>query len=278
MKMGTQVGSVVGQYALATGQCAVHRLEVLEGVYGAGTRALLRSAGARKGMRIADVGCGVGVVSRLLAVLTGFGGAVVGIDASKEQLEQARLQAEAAGLRNTLFVDADASSTGLPRDSFDMVYCRFLLLHLPNPEAALREMVALLKPGGILVCEDGDLTAAGSIPVTALNAFADLFGRLAPVRGVDYAISRRLYHMIAAEGMQSINIHIHQPAIAVGEPKSLLELSVREAGDAFVNAGLVDAFELQSVVAKMRHATEDPNVLALMPPMTQVWAMKPMVH
>ena len=60
------------------------------------------------------------------------------------------------------------------------------------------------------MCEDGDLTAAGSMPITALNAFANLFGRLAPIRGVDYSISRRLYHLIAAEGTENIQIHIHQ--------------------------------------------------------------------
>jgi hypothetical protein len=75
--------------------------------------------------------------------------------------------------------------------------------------------------------------------------------------------------------MKNIHIHIHQPAIAAGEPKSLLELSVREAGDAFVSAGLVKSSELQLILAKMRCATDDPNVLALMPPMTQVWAVKP---
>jgi 2-polyprenyl-3-methyl-5-hydroxy-6-metoxy-1,4-benzoquinol methylase len=273
--MQTQATSALGEYALATGQRAVHRLKVLEGVYGAGTRALLQSAGIQSGMRVADVGCGVGVVSRVLASLAGPRGSVVGIDASAEQVDEAKLQAAAGGFLNAFFVAADATNTGLPRASFDMVYCRFLLLHLPDPEAALREMVALLKPGGVLVCEDGDLIAAGSMPVTALNAFADLFGRLAPLRGVDYAVSRRLYHLIAAEGMQNIHIHIHQPAIAAGEPKSLIELSVREAGDAFVNGGLIEASELQSILAKMRRATEDPNVLALMPPMTQVWAIKP---
>jgi SAM-dependent methyltransferase len=263
-----------GEYALATGSRAVHRLKILDGVYGSGTRALLQRAGVKRGMRAADFGCGVGIVSQLIAIMIGPRGSVLGIDNSAGQVEQARLQAEVAGLRNATFIAADATQTGLPRGSFDVVYCRFLLLHLPDPEAALREMAALLKPGGMLVCEDGDLAAAGSVPFSALNAFAELFGQLGPLRGVDYSISRRLYHLVVQEGLKNVNIQIHQPAIASGAPKSLLELSVAEAGDAFVGAGLIDEPALESTLRNMRQANEDPNVLALMPPMTQVWGMK----
>jgi SAM-dependent methyltransferase len=263
-----------GEYALATGSRAVHRLKILDSVYGSGTRALLQRAGVKRGMRVADFGCGVGIVSRLIAIMIGPQGSVVGIDNSESQIEQARLLAEADGFRNATFIAADATQTGLPRGSFDMVYCRFLLLHLPDPEAALREMAALLKPGGTLVCEDGDLAAAGSVPFSALNAFAELFGQLGPLRGVDYSISRRLYHLVVQEGLRDVGVHIHQPAIASGAPKSLLELSVAEAGDAFVGAGLIDELTLECTLRNMRQANEDSNVLALMPPMTQVWGMK----
>jgi hypothetical protein len=125
-----------------------------------------------------------------------------------------------------------------------------------------------------LVCEDGDLTSAGSVPLSALSAFADLFGRLSPIRGVDYRISRRLYHLVLAAGFPHPNIHIHQPAIATGEGKSLLELSVVEASSAFLSAGLLSFEELQLTLERMREATTDPNVLALLPSMTQVWATK----
>src|SRR5262249_50759702 len=144
--------SLRGRYALATGQAAAHRLNLLHSLYGPGTRRLLLDAGLRRGMRAADLGCGVGMVTALLAYLVGPEGHVVGIDASAEQLDQARERAK-AGYTNTSFVQASATDTGLPPGSFDLVYCRFLLIHLAEPEQALREMRTLLKPNGILVCE-----------------------------------------------------------------------------------------------------------------------------
>jgi SAM-dependent methyltransferase len=262
-----------GPYVLATGEAAAYRLRLLHNLYGPGTRRVLLEAGLRPGMRVADLGCGVGMVTALLADLVGAHGHAVGIDASAAQLATARQRLRTCG--NASFVEGSATGTGLPRASFDLVYCRFLLIHLPEPERALREMRSLLKPGGILVCEDGDLTASGSEPPSALRAFADLFGRLGPRRGVDYTLGRRLFHMVAAAGFPTPEVTFNQPVRARGEEKRLLELSVAEAAPAFVGAGLITADELEDTLVEMRRLAEDESVVALMPRMAQVWARKP---
>ena len=92
-----------GPYVLATGEAAAYRLRLLHGLYGPGTPHLLLEAGLRRGMRVADLGCGVGTVTALLAELVGREGHVVGIDASGAQLDQARLQVNHGG-RNASFV------------------------------------------------------------------------------------------------------------------------------------------------------------------------------
>jgi SAM-dependent methyltransferase len=266
-----------GQYALATGVAAADRLRILHDLYGPGTRQVLLDAGVRPGMRVADVGCGVGMVTALLSELVGPAGHAVGIDASDAQVAEARTRL-GPGATTTSFVVASATDTGLPYVSFDLVYCRFLLIHLPDPEGAVREMRSLLKPGGVLVCEDGDLTSAGSEPPSALGAFADLWGRLGPVRGVDYTLGRRLFRMVLAAGFPAAEITFNQPVVAQGEGKRLLELSVAEAGPAFVAAGLITADELDHTLTEMRRLNADETVLALMPRMAQVWARKPAIQ
>jgi SAM-dependent methyltransferase len=262
-----------GRYVLATGEAADYRLRILHALYGPGTRRVLLEAGLNRGMRVADLGCGVGMVTALLADLVGSEGRVVGIDLSAAQLAQARVRAN--GSSNTRFVEASATDTGLPPASFDLVYCRFLLIHLTEPDRALREMRALLKPGGILVCEDGDLTTSGSEPPSVFGAFADLWGRLGPTRGVDYTLGRRLFHLVRAAGFPEPEVTFNQPVVARGETKRLLELSAAEAGPAFVEAGLITTAELDCTLLEMRRLNADENLLAVMPRMAQVWARKP---
>jgi SAM-dependent methyltransferase len=267
-------GASDGEYALATGVAAVRRLTMLHQVYAPSGRRLLLRAGLESGMKVADFGCGVGMVTRMLAEMVGPTGHVTGIDASAEQVEQAGKLCEAAGLRNVSFVEGDACATALPRNSFDLVYCRFLLLHLPDPASCLREMRDVLKPGGILVVEDGDLTSAVSIPSTALNAFADLFGRLGPARGLDYSMANNLPQLVRAAGFADPGIEIHQPVSLRGESRSLLKWSVEEAGNAFIDAGLISADHLERTLTSMQEAINDPDVMILAPRISQVWARK----
>jgi len=263
--MSSPIGAPSGAYSLATGEAAVRRLRMLHHVYSPAGRRILLQAGLTPGMQVADFGCGVGAVTRMLAEMVGPSGRVTAIDVSAAQLDQARGHCAAGGLANVTFVEASATASTLPRNSVDLAYCRFLLLHLTDPIACLQEMYAVLKPGGILVVEDGDLTAAGSVPPSAIGAFADLFARLGPTRGLDYALSRNLYHLVQAAGFPVVDIEIHQPALARGEARFLPKWSIDEAGPGCVAAGLITEDELRQILADMQRDTEDERVLILAP-------------
>jgi ubiquinone/menaquinone biosynthesis C-methylase UbiE len=265
----------VGEYSLATGEAAVRRLTALHRVYSPAGRRILLRAGLKPGMVAADFGCGVGATTRTLAEMVGPAGSVTGVDVSAAQLEQGRNLCKSDGITNAIFVEASATATDLPRNSFDLVYCRYLLLHLVDPSACLREMMEILKPGGTLVVEDGDLTSAGSTPPSSLQWFADLFGRLGPTRGLDYALANRLYHLVKAAGFPEPDIEIHQPAIARGEERFLLKWTIEEAASAFIAAGLVTADEMDKILADMDRDTKDLSILPLAPRMSIVWARKP---
>jgi len=130
------VDSSAGRYALSVGEAAERRLHAINDLLVPTTRRLLESAGSRRGMRVADIGCGVGSASMLLAELVGPDGSVVGVDLSLEQIGQARRLAASRGLTNCEFIQADAMATGLRLEKADLVYTRLLLIHLPDRHCA----------------------------------------------------------------------------------------------------------------------------------------------
>ena len=259
--------STHAEYSLATGSAAVRRLTALHSIYSPTGRRVLLQAGLKEGMKVADFGCGVGMMTRMLAEMVGQSGTVTGIDISAAQVKEASDICAKDGVRNVSFCEASACESGLPRASFDLAYCRFLLLHLPDPAACLQEMLEVLKPGGILVVEDGDLTSAMSQPPGAMNAFADLFGRLGPTRGLDYSMAKNLYSLVKAAGCLNINIEIHQPALMAGEGRYLLKWSVEEAAPSFIRAGLISEEDLARTLVEMQEQIDDPDVLILGPKM-----------
>jgi SAM-dependent methyltransferase len=263
-----------GEYSLATGAAAVRRLKALHEACSPVGRRVLLQAGLAPGMNVADFGCGIGAVTRMLAEMVGPTGHVTGIDVNADQLVEAARHCAEGGHKHVTFHESDACVTGLPRASFDLVYCRFLLLHLPDPAACLAEMRALLKPGGILVVEDGDLTSAHSVPSTAQDAFGDLFGRLGPTRALDYAMARNLYHLVKAAGFDDPEVEMHHPTMVRGVTRYLLKWSVEEAGPAFIGANLITKEELDQKLQEMQKAIDDPNVLIIGPLMVLVSARK----
>jgi SAM-dependent methyltransferase len=272
----TTTESAANPYVLEIGEAAAYRLSLLQRLYGPGTCEVLQAAGLCAGMRVADVGCGIGTVTALVGELVGQDGLAVGFDMSEAQLAQARERTKGCEY-NISFVQGSATDIRWASESFDLVYSRFLLMHLPEPEKALAEMCRLLKPGGILVCEDGDLTTGGSEPPSALGDFADLFGRLGPLVGVDYTLGRRLFQLVRDAGFEAASLRYNQPVAARGEQKRLLELSIAEAGPALIESGLLTAAQLERTTSDMQLATADTNVVAVMPRITQVWARKPAV-
>jgi SAM-dependent methyltransferase len=102
--------------------------------------AMLDAARVTRGMRVLDVCCGPGM---LAAGALQRGAEAIGLDFSLEAVELARKV-----VPNGRFERGDAQALPYPAASFDAVLCGYGLMHLPEPAAALREMLSVLRPGG----------------------------------------------------------------------------------------------------------------------------------
>jgi SAM-dependent methyltransferase len=260
-------------YVLATGKADVARLRILNDLYGPGSRQWLAAAGLGAGQRVAVLGCGSGNMACWIAEQVGPGGSVVGVDASPDQVEQSRRLATERGLKNAKFVVADIRSPGLPAGSFDLAYCRLVLMHLPDPQAGLAAMRALVRPGGVVTCEEMDLGRAFSEPRSAVfDRMFELNLMLGERRGVHFRLGSLLHQLFRAAGLGAPEIGWNQPMVLRGESKSLLRLSFEEFAPALTTEGLADEAETSRVDAGLRALEADDGVLFGMPPIGQARA------
>jgi ubiquinone/menaquinone biosynthesis C-methylase UbiE len=165
------------------------------------TADLLRHAGIGPGMRVLDVGCGVGDVTLLAAEFVGPTGTAIGVDREEGAVAVAAKRAEVAGLGHVQFRVADAATVVLD-EPVDAVVGRFVLMYQPDPAAALRHLAAQARPGGIVAFQEFDMAAMSADPPCPLVTEArrwllETFARL----GADPRAGVRLHRHFRDAGL-----------------------------------------------------------------------------
>lgn len=140
-------------------------------------RSLLLSVTPPIPSRIADLGCGTGTLSLLLAE---EGHRVDGVDFSPEMVRRAA--AKAGSFPDSSFKVGDATDPALPAASYDVVLCRHVLWALPDPAVALARWIDLLAPDGRLVLIEGRWSTGGGLTAEETSALLTAAGRTPRVR------------------------------------------------------------------------------------------------
>lgn len=117
--------------------------------------------GLRHGMNAVDVGCGLGYLGFTYWKYFGKGGCYHGLDESANLMAEAgRLAAEWTVGGQTDFIVGNANDLPFPDDISDWTMCQTVLMHLADAEGALREMIRITKPGGLIMCKEPDNVSA----------------------------------------------------------------------------------------------------------------------
>jgi ubiquinone/menaquinone biosynthesis C-methylase UbiE len=186
------------------------------------TERLFRAAGVGSGMRVLDVGCGVGDVSFLASSLVGADGIVVGVDLDSEALNVAERRRATGGITNVEFRNGDARTFDVEHP-FDAAVGRLVLMYMRDPAAALRQIAERVAPGGILAFHEWDARVS---PAAAMNqpVLAELQRLIALTfqrSGASLEIGAQLYQCMRAADLEperrplaEIAVHMTQDEVA----------------------------------------------------------------
>jgi ubiquinone/menaquinone biosynthesis C-methylase UbiE len=127
--------------------------------------ALLESLLPQPPVRIADIGCGTGSLSCLLA---SQGHLVRGLDLAPSMIDRARTKAVEFSM-SVKFEVGDAASLPWPDHCFEVVLCRHLLWALEDPASVVHEWLRVLEPGGQLLLIEGQWSTGAGMPAAAIT-------------------------------------------------------------------------------------------------------------
>jgi ubiquinone/menaquinone biosynthesis C-methylase UbiE len=123
--------------------------ELVESKVGSVSERLVELAGVEPGSRVLDIAAGYGEPALTAARKAGPDGTVVATDISAEMLAFGQERTAAAGVDNIEFMESDANSLDLPKESFDAAVSRWGIIFEPDGEGTAERIRGFLKPGAM---------------------------------------------------------------------------------------------------------------------------------
>jgi ubiquinone/menaquinone biosynthesis C-methylase UbiE len=262
-------------YVIKGGQDGKSRLSVIADALQTTTARLIDKAEKIEGATIVDAACGGGDVCLYLAERAGPTGRVVGLDLDGEKLAIAREEARARGLSNVDFVEANVLDSW-PVAGADLVYARFILTHLPQPERFLERATDALRPGGHLIVEDIDYGGRFTDPDSAAITRADeLYIEASQRNGGDPFIGRRLHRLIESAGFTRVESTLVQPFGRFGSAKQTVRLTLAAIADRVIADEIATREEVDNTLLEVEAFTARPDTMISMPRIFQAFAERP---
>jgi SAM-dependent methyltransferase len=173
------------------------RIQLLEQYADPYTFRHLDELGVEPGWSCLEVGGGGGSVARRLSELVGPQGRVVAVDLDTRFLKE--IEAPNVEVRCQ-----DITAGGLPEGEFDLVHTRAVLMHLPERDRVLGDLVRSLRPGGRVLFEEMD---GGPLEIFASEIYLEAWRVAIAAQeraGISYSWARRLPSLLAGAGLADV--------------------------------------------------------------------------
>ncbi|TGO12513.1 hypothetical protein BTUL_0087g00260 [Botrytis tulipae] len=190
---------------------------------------------------ILDLGCGPGSITTDVASLLPQA-SIVGLDAGESVIEVANAKARDLGLKNCSFQIGDVMKLPFEDETFDVVYTHQLLIHLPDPVKAIKEMRRVCKVGGFVACRESDMGDALFYPSTSgLKRSVEIMEAMIREKGSEPHAGKFLGKWAREAGFENENVVESYSYLM--QPSWKNSLMTGDVGNNAVRLGVVDSNE-----------------------------------
>lgn len=141
-------------YLLGIDQSEFDRLQFQHSVWRANTNEFFDRLGVGKEWNCLDVGAGPGFVSLDLRVRVGENGSVTALEPSTMFLDWFAEQVKQKEWKNVFIINGTAEESNLTPQKYDLIFARWVIAFVPQPEKFFTQLLSALKPGGIIAFQD----------------------------------------------------------------------------------------------------------------------------
>lgn len=234
------------------------RLQAIERVFDPASRRRIQTTGISPNWQCLEVGAGAGSIVRWMSEIVGEDGKVVAVDLNTRfvaKIEQANIEV----------IEADIRHLALENQSFDLIHTRYVLIHIPEFQVALAKMLDLLKPGGWIVIEEPDFSAARAIAgnktaCQSMNRVNKAIAQMFDSRSMDYAFGIKLPVIFQQLNLQELSVENDTPLAPGGSGiATVMKMSAERLTDKYIATGKAT----QQDIEQYCQFAEDPQSWAI---------------
>ena len=265
------------EYLLGVNQKELERLQFQHGVWGHVTRKFLERLGVSNGWRCLDVGAGPGLVSLDLREMIGESGHVTALEPSAFYLDWLRAEAARRKWDNIVCLQGTAEQADLPVEAYDLVFVRWVVAFVSDPETFLARLVTTLRPGGIIAVQDYYYEGLSLYPHGGLwDGMPDIVRAYYRSGGGDAYVTGTIPEIFNKHGVQLIDFH---PTCLAGGPTSgIMEWAHRFFSlhvPLMAEKGIISREDSHRLLAEWQAHRENQNTLFFSPLVVDVAGRKP---
>jgi SAM-dependent methyltransferase len=220
-----------------------------------------------RGSAVLEAGCGVGAQTVTLARRSPEA-RFTSVDVSADSVAEAARRADAAGLTNVEFRQADIFDLPFDAQSFDHVFVCFVLEHLARPVAALVAVQRLLRPGGTVTVIEGDHGSTYFHPDSAAaHAAIQCQITLQAAAGGNALIGRQVRPLMVAAGLDAVHVSprmvyvdASRPDLVDGFTRRTFTAMIEGVREPAIAAGLIDPPSFDAGVRDLHRTTQADGV------------------